>query len=300
MALTMMRQFSRTAIFSLIAMGTASIVPLSYAQTSPSNSVQDREVARRNIAVRDARQLLQEARSAYQAKKYSDAVELYGRALHSLPDAPATAQLRQYIKESLSDALIAKAIDYRAVGRTDEALSFLQEAIELSPKNERAKAELVYTSDTERTNPALTPQHIGDVGEVNRLLGLGHGQLDLGLYDQAVKTFESVLQYDPHNKAAQSGIEKATNKKIAFASQQRSATRAKMLADVDAGWDQLLVDGAEPADLGVPDVVSPGLDTAQQDAMAARLEEMVMPTIVFDEYHHHRCDSSSAESDLTL
>ena len=165
----MMRHFSRTSILSLLALGSLSSAPYCFAQES-NDATARAEAARHEMAVRDARQSVQEARLAYQARRYSDAVEHYRAALASLPNSPSTQSFARFVKDCLSDALIAKAIDYRLVGRRDEAISFLREAISLSPSNKRAEVELTYTMDAVRTNPALTPQHLGDVAEVTRLL----------------------------------------------------------------------------------------------------------------------------------
>lgn len=175
----MMRHFSRTSVLSLLALGTLASAPHCFAQEL-ADSTAKAEAARHEMAVRDARQSVQEARLAYQARRYSDAVEHYRAALNSLPQSPSTQKFATFVKDCLSDALIAKAIDYRLVGRRDEAISFLREAISLSPSNKRAEVELTYTMDPVRTNPALTPQHVGDVAEVTRLLELGYGYLDLG------------------------------------------------------------------------------------------------------------------------
>ncbi|MBQ8901348.1 MAG: tetratricopeptide repeat protein [Akkermansia sp.] len=207
----MMRPFSRTAIFSLMAMGALSLAPCVCAQSADAT-----EVARRRMATRDARQLVQEARLAYQAKRYSQAVEHYRSALLTLPDSAENTKLAQFIRLSLSDALIAKAMDYRTVGRYDEAISFLQEAIKLAPDNKRAEQELIYTSDPVRHNPALTPQHVGDVAEVTRLLELGYAQIDLGKFDEAEKTFKAVLKIDSYNPAAQQGIESAARQRSQY------------------------------------------------------------------------------------
>ena len=137
--------------------------------------VPSQEAAHRRMATMDAMQQLQQARNAYSDKRYTEAVEHYRNALSVLPKGSGTAKLDRFIRESLSDALVARAIDYRSVGRVEEALEFLKEAIELAPQSKRAKTELAYTEDPVRTNPALTPRHVGDVEEVNRLLSLAFG-----------------------------------------------------------------------------------------------------------------------------
>lgn len=275
----MMRHLSRTALFSLIAMGAASLVPLAHAQ-QPSAAAT--EAARRNMAARDARQLVQEARLAYKAKRYTQAVEHYRSALYTLPEGPAHEKFARFIRQSLSDALIARAIDYRMVGRYDEAVSFLQEAIKLAPDNKRAEVELIRTQDPVRHNPALTPQHVGDVNEVTRLLELANGQYDLAKYDDAENTFRTVLQIDPYNTAARQGMEKVSRRKMRYYESARNATRAAMLAKVDKQWVESVDDGA-PDDKATEETFSPGIDAELQNAYARRLEEMVIPTIVFDD-----------------
>ena len=279
----MMRPFSRASILSLIAMGSLSTAPLAFAQES-TDATARAEAARHEMAVRDARQSVQEARLAYQAKRYTDAEKHYRDALSVLPQSSSTAAFAKFIRDSLSDALIAKAIDYRLVGRRDEAVSFLREAISLSPENKRAQVELTYTLDAQRTNPALSPRHVGDVEEVRRLLELGHGYLDLGKFDEAISTFESVAKYDAYNSAAQRGIELATQRKAAYYNSARNAVRAGMLADVDAQWDKTNPAGApkdEDTSNAVPSLA--GVDTELQDAYATGLAEMTIPSIVFED-----------------
>ncbi len=279
----MMSPLSRTALFSLMAMGTLSLPQMGLAQEPGTSATAQRESARKQLALRDAMQEVQEARLAYQARRYSEAVERYRNALAVLPKAPATQGQEKFIRDSLSDALIAKAIDYRAVGRAEEAMEFLHEALELSPSNQRAKEELVRTGDAVRQNPALTPKHLGDVEEANRLLTLAYGYLDLGKYDEAIKTFQSVAQYDACNTAAQRGIEQAQKRRSAYYTTAHDSARARAMADVDALWEE-----APPADT---DVVAPAeasdvsqvADEELSNSYATRLAEMVMPSIVFDD-----------------
>lgn len=278
----MMKQFSHAAFFSLLVMGALTAAPCLHAQEVEASAT---ESARRQMAVRDAMQELQEARLAYQARRYSEAVEHYRNALAVLPKAPASAAQEKFIKESLSDALIAKAIDYRAVGRKDEAVAFLKEALELAPDNQRAKVELVHTADPVRNNPALTPQHVGDVEEVSRLLTLAYGYLDLARYDDAIRTFQSVAQYDKYNSAAQRGIERAQKLRSQYYNDAHDSARVGMLARVDAAWsdqntnDEVIDQQVQSADAGTPAEV----DAELLNSYAERLDEMVMPSIVFDD-----------------
>ncbi len=278
-ALTMMRPFSRTAIFSLIAMGTISLAPCVTAQQA------DRaEAARREMASRDARQLVQEARNAYKAGRYTQAVEHYRSALYTMPksDAPADKRFVEFVKLSLSDALIARAIDYRTVGRYEEAVEFLQEALQLAPGNKRAEVELLHTKDPMRHNPALSPQHVGDVAEVNRLLELGYAQIDLAKFDEAIETFATIIKIDPYNSAARQGQELARRHKMTYYETARNAARANMLADVDKQWEESVTGGA-PKDLAEGEDFVAAVDAELQSDFARRLSEMVLEHISFDE-----------------
>ena len=91
-ALTMMRHFSRASIFSMMALGSLSMASVSYAQQSNVPAAQA-EHARREMAVREAYQAVQEARLAYVARRYSDAVEHYKAALASVPGGESTKKL---------------------------------------------------------------------------------------------------------------------------------------------------------------------------------------------------------------
>lgn len=274
--------FSRSAFFSFAATLSVALSPCLVAQELASEA--QPETARRQMALRDAMQEVQEARQAYTEKKYTQAAEHYRNALAVLPKAPATAKQEQFIKDSLSDALIASAMDYRAVGRTDEAVAFLKEAKVLSPSNKRADAELLKTEDARRTNPALTPQHVGNVAEVERLLTLGYGYLDAGKFDEAAATFAQVSKIDAYNTAAQRGMEAVQKRRSAYYQAAHDSARAAALAEVDATWEEPVPADAVPSAMG--DEVTPGEvadDEEMQTRIATTLRNMVLPQVVFEE-----------------
>ena len=277
----MMRHFSRASIFSMIALGSLSTAPVSYAQQADVSAAQA-EHARRDMAVREAYQAVQEARLAYVARRYSDAVEHYKAALASVPAGESTKKLEKFIRDSLSDALIAKALDYRLVGRRDEAIAFLEEALKYSPDNKRAAVELNHTLDPVRTNPALSPQHVGDVEEVKRLLDMGYGYLDLGKYDDAITVFKSISKYDAYNSAAQQGIESALKRKSAALRASHNATRAEMLADVDELWVAKGEEALPEIDENYNEELHP-VDSEIQEVYATGISEVMIPNLVLED-----------------
>ena len=276
-----MRHFSRASIFSMIALGSLSTAPVSYAQQADVSAAQA-EHARRDMAVREAYQAVQEARLAYVARRYSDAVEHYKAALASVPAGESTKKLEKFIRDSLSDALIAKALDYRLVGRRDEAIAFLEEALKYSPDNKRAAVELNHTLDPVRTNPALSPQHVGDVEEVKRLLDMGYGYLDLGKYDDAITVFKSISKYDAYNSAAQQGIESALKRKSAALRASHNATRAEMLADVDELWVAKGEEALPEIDENYNEELHP-VDSEIQEVYATGISEVMIPNLVLED-----------------
>ena len=117
LALAMNGLNSRSVLLSLVSSVAFSLAPQAAAQESSASSVAATETSQRQYAVRDAMQKLQEARTAYTAGRYGVAVDCYREALAAMPKAPATEKQVKFIKDSLADALVAKGMDYRTVGR---------------------------------------------------------------------------------------------------------------------------------------------------------------------------------------
>ena len=273
-----MRKKSLTYI---VAIAFAVVAPWSVGVCSgqEEESVAAQQAARRRVSIQDVMQEVQQARSAYVEKKYTDAVEHYRNALSVLPKGSSTKKLESFIRDSLSDALIARAIDYRSVGRIEEAISFLKEAIEQSPGNARAKQELIYTEDPVRNNPALTPRHVGDVEEVNRLLILANGYLDLGQYDKAEEAFKRVRDYDSTNVAAMQGLERVRERKMDYYAAMRDERRSKMLSEVDKTWDDSMGKGDEPSPMKVGvEMPTEGEPEQVEQEYADLFNNMVIPS----------------------
>ncbi len=251
----MFRNFAATLLIALPVASAAT--PENIGAVSSDSTIASAATAlqaKNSLDIRQAMQIVQEARTSYSSGRYTDAVESYRKALEMVPPSDVTAKTIDFIKLSLSDALIAKAMDYRAVGRSEEALSFLNEALQLAPDSQKAKSELAKTMDPVRTNPALTPQHQANIHEVERLLELAYGYYNLGQYDEAESTFKSIQEIDAYNSAAQQGLKQVYARKSSALSVGRDAMRAKALADVSATFADTLnvdYDSAAPSDASV-------------------------------------------------
>ncbi len=225
-------------ISTTTAAGTSEVGPTAAYSAQPG--IDTREVARRKAMLQEAMQLLQEGRNAYAAGKYQEALEKYQASWARIPKAPATRKQQEFIVQSIGDASIAVAIEHSKVGRYDDAEQLLLEVIARDPSNKRAHKELSLLRDPVRNNPALTPQHVKDVEEVQRLLTLAWGYHDLGKYNEAYATFNSVLKIDPYNEAARRGQEAVSVRRQHYYKVAHSSYRSKALAEVDALWEEPL------------------------------------------------------------
>lgn len=182
--------------------------------------------------------LLGQARQQYSEGKYREALENYRRSLSTLPKSPNMEKRRRFLETSIADASVAVAQEYIKVGRYDEAVKLLQDALKTTPTHALAKRTLEMAQDPVRTNPALSPEHVRNVEEVNRLLHLAYGYYELGQYDAALKEFTSVLQTDPYNTAARRGMELVNRARTTYFDAARDETRGSALADVSRLWEQ--------------------------------------------------------------
>ncbi|WP_419525995.1 tetratricopeptide repeat protein, partial [Akkermansia sp.] len=199
--------------------------------------------------------LLGQARQLYSEGKYQEALDNYRRSLTALPKSPNMEKRRRFLETSIADASVAVAQEYIKVGRYDEAVKLLEDALKATPGHALAKRTLEIARDPVRTNPALSPEHVKNVEEVNRLLRLAYGYYELGQYDAALKEFTSVLQTDPYNTAARRGMELVNRARTAYFDAARDETRSSALADVSKLWEMpvpLTETPEEPASFSQP------------------------------------------------
>ena len=194
--------------------------------------------ARLEERMNSAMTTLQRGREAYSAGKYEDALKEYRSALEQMPEAPVAQKRRLFISSSIADASVAVAQEYMKVGRYDEARQLLQDALLVKPENKLVMRMLEMLNDPIRNNPAKTPRHESNVLEVERLLAMGYGFFDLGQYDDADKSFESILKIDSSNVAARRGMEQVSKRKSAYYNAARDEARGDALTEVERLWEK--------------------------------------------------------------
>jgi len=263
-------RYSWTSPLAAAVISLAAVMPL----TAAGQSLATSETAARQARTTEAQQLLLEGDAAYQASRFDDAAASFLRARQLLPDAPATLDLRQAATERYVSAALQVASQQSQKGDVEGARSIVDQVLspDVAPDHPAATRLRDQLLDPARTNPALTAEHAKNVDEVRRTLYEADGFLQLGKYDMAKSMFDEILRIDPTNKAARRGLEKANTLQSDYAKSSYDQTRAELLKDVDAVWENPVPGFAESL---MPN------PTEASTAVRVRFVEEKMKTILF-------------------
>lgn len=265
----------------LMALAPATCLALSLPLAGQHSALAEAELQRRAANAGEAQELLKKGDEAYQAGRWSEAVEAYSGARDLLPAAPATQALRDAATERLVQASVEKARDQKRLGDLKGAGESIDRVLadSVAPDDGSALEMRGQLDDPIRTNPAVTPEHASDVEEVRTLLYTAQGFENLGEFDRAHATYESVLRVDPTNKAARRGMETIAQHRADYARAAYDETRAAMLSQVDEAW-QLRVRPSEE----LPGDLAEGSQAAGAERMliANKLDRIVLPVVDFD------------------
>lgn len=205
----------------------------------PASGLAQREVSKRTETLREAQALMTEADLFSSKGDFEEAAKLHRQAWEMLPDAPMSAAQKRRARDGFSAAAVAHAKKLAAAGRYPEARALLQAVLaeNFNPGNEAAKTFREQLDDPDRFEPALTPEHLGNVAAVQKELRMGDGLLTLGNYNEAIARFSNALRVDPYNSAARRGMERAEQFKSEYYDAARDQNRARRLSEVDRGWE---------------------------------------------------------------
>ena len=264
------------------AAGYSEVGPAAVYAGQTQAGITAREAARRQAEQKAAQNLLQEGRSAYSEGRYTEALEKYRQAWDRVPHAPATQRLQEFIRSSISDASIAVAMEYAKVGRYDDAEQLLLDVLKRDPNNARARKELSLLRDPIRNNPALTPEHVKDVDEVQRLLNLAWGYYELGKYNEADAEFNNVLKIDPYNEAARRGQAAVQQRRSNYYSVTHDTYRSKALAEVVSMWEAAMPNYVELTHQGGGRSSSGDVISDTQIKISQQLDALRIPRVSLD------------------
>lgn len=240
-------RMSRTAA-SLMA--AAAVMPFVDSPAIAGSSAIEREIARRAALTADADAALIAGRDAYAKGDYQEAVDQYRRALELLPQAPNTEARRAEYQAHLGDAAVELSKLSVKRGDLEGSRQLIDEVLAQDPDNLIAKQQQDYLDDPIRTNQALTPEHAANVDAVRRHLYIAQSAYDLGNFDQAEREYHKVLRIDKYNTAARRGLETVHRAKSDYYRSAYDETRAQLLSQVDAAWEQSVPSLTNITDIG--------------------------------------------------
>ena len=224
---------------ALLALAGLAVCVHVLAGPSSTVGIAEKEVQRRAAMVETQANRLSEAGTLYEAGNAEAAYALYQEIYQSVPEIPLSQEVRSVAREGYVHSGLRRASELMATGSYPEALKIL-DAID-SPAVAKGRREIVELrarlNDPDRYPRALTPKHIKDVGEVQRLLTLAASQQETGLYDKALSTYEEVLRIDTTNSAARRGMERVEADRARYFEAAKDHTRARMLNGVNELWE---------------------------------------------------------------
>lgn len=240
----------------------------------------DMEEVRRQERDLAARKSMEAADKAYKQGDYKLALGEYRNAVVKSPNLPAAqaakARAMERIPECEYEIILALVKD----GKTQEALAKAKEAAGRYPKDKR------FTKTIDRLStkpPELPDKPEGDAGmtDVQRQMLVGKRQLANREYDKAVSSFESVLAVEPENREAMRYIKEIGDRQYANNSVERSATAAKMTADVRDAWNPRYKVIKTTRKEDKP------LDKPKDEPILAKMDRIIIPEIVFRQANIH-------------
>ena len=245
------------------------------------SSLAEAELQRRAANSQEAHELLKKGDESYEAGKWADAVAAYTGARELLPNAPATAALRDAATDRLVQASAELARQKRRHGDVAGAKAVVAKVLDdsVAPGDATATQLSEELDDPIRTNPAATLEHGKDVEEVRMLLYKADGYKNLGEYTKAGLAFEDVLRIDPTNKAARRGMEQVTQLRADYYRAAHDHSRAEMLGAVDGAWELQV-----RPNISIPDAIGPA-DNGPADSqmlIANKLDRLILPTLDFE------------------
>jgi general secretion pathway protein D len=241
------------------------------------SGIAEREIARRMARMEDARQAITKGDEAYAKGDYEDALGNYRAALDGVPEAPATAEWRAVAKAKLADAAVGVAYDLAKTGRYDEADKRLEEALNINPEHKDALKAQKRIHDPERYPVALTPDHVAKVEKAEKGLLMGTSAHDIGDYDKANEELEGVLRTDPYSIAGRRAMERVEGSRAEYFAAARDHTRAKMLNEVNQGWESRV-----PTDIQPNLSANVGSITANGGKyLSDKMRRIIFPTVQF-------------------
>ena len=209
------------------------------AEAQSVSAMAQAETRRRAIQVNKLNDEIERGYQLIDQQKAAEALTVFADTYKALPNIPLAQESRLAARNGYVVAGCLVAQELAAKGDLAGAGKVLDELLspEVAPKDVRVLGLKKRLGDPDRFPPALTTEHVDNVGAVQTLLLKANSFLQLGDLDKANATFQDVLRIDPTNGAARRGMENVEREKQKYYKSAYDHQRSKMLSAVAQTWE---------------------------------------------------------------
>ncbi len=245
-------------------------------------SLAAKETQRRTALANQAMNDIQRGYDLLGEGKFEEALKVFKDSYQALPVTPLTQEARLAAQNGQVLAGIGHARTLQTEGKGKEAGALLESLFAVSPKDDRVLAVQKLFSDPDRWPPALTPEHIANVKNVEELLVKANSFRELGDYDRAISTYQSALRIDPYNSTARRGMEAAELDRQRYFKSAYDQQRAKMLGEVAKTWeDPVPLSDQDVSMLFGANAKSREYTASGREAITEKLRTLIFPRVEF-------------------
>lgn len=260
------------------------------AEAAAAKAAQYEEVHRREM-IFTANQAIADGDRLRSSKEWDKALERYQYALKIL--SPDGASKGSYSKAAAGAAAVKDEQGEEALknGDREKAIQLFQEAVSFQPKNGRYSSHLDDAKEEQEAfdakrrqpaslenNPAVTPQFIDKVAQVQKLFFEGDRFFETDQFDKANERYSQVLAIDPYNKAARAKLEKLEKYEFKKAQASHEQSRAEAMYQITKRWSE-----AVPSDFAKKSVVKETGNPTNIAALTKKLEDIRIPKLSFNQ-----------------
>jgi len=243
------------------------------------------EARRRAIQVNKLNDEIERGYQLIDQQKAAEALTVFATVYKALPNIPLAQESLLAARNGYVAAGCLQAQALAAKGDLTAAGKLLDELLapDVAPNDARVLELKKRLADPDRFPPALTAQHVDNVGAVQTLLLKAASFLQLGDVDKAIATYQDVLRIDPANSAARRGMENAERDKQKYYKAAHDHQRSKMLSQVAQTWEDPVpltdVDRSALFGAGAASLVN---QQTGSDIITQKLRSIIFPKVEFD------------------
>ncbi len=247
-------------------------------EASSVPGIAEREIARRLARIQDAQKAMQRGDELFAQGDLDGALSQYRSAkeiFDQLPNAPFIQDWRDLGNLKFADCSVAVARQKVAAGDYVAARKLIDEANAAVPGHKKAQLLVSQLDDPDRWPAALTPEHVENVGKVQKGLVTANSSVEIGNYDKALEEYEDVLRVDPYNTAARRGMENAERKRADYLKTAYDHNRIRMINMVTEAWEH------KPPVKGFQVEGTSGGSKAPTVYLSQKMQKIVFPQVQF-------------------